>query len=844
MTIMESPDNESSDTSQASSFQAISSADKTVHEMHDMMSRPTLIDSGYLLATDSVALYSYNAATQGNMNPNNVPGLRKSFLFPRDIVQKNPVVASKIKQFSYFKADMKIDLKFNSPPEVLGACMLVYIPIVDELDLDYSNLTVQAFTSYPCKIVDFTTDTSASMTVPYINAYDYYNFSQGITSDSTGEPQVYNSPSNFGAVLLITLEPPSSATSGATVSYSAFASFENVELRLPVAEDTGNAPGPYICQSGNGYVQRIPAHDVMCASGSSKDINLSYSTIRPDTSKVMYDGDETSLSYILSRENIIGRIVYGESQSAELNSYLGKVRCFPKRLPMRSVTKQPMQMGTFDYVSNCFGRYTGTVKIGIRILKTKFHYGRIAVVFDPFDKLSEKSETQTLGSILSTNYNMVIDLQEEGGTDGGSNYYSIDVPYMNNVGYSAIGNQSQIPRIKKMFYKSTGNEDKIVAQQECYNPYLRFYAITRLCSLGAAANTIPMFVSISAGKDYELSIPTVNVYNSKAPKNTDNTFYCQSSLTLIPNDSGVEANASSCVGEKITNFSDIAKRFTSPTTYFNTKQSYMMYELGRTLDTVEILDKQTIPEGVVLSLHINTPDGFRMSNYEAVANLYRFSYGGRRYKFMGSESSIMMTRLIHDPIAYPAVVAGTINDNPRIPSELTADLTLGARYCAPCSTSAVGISGELIVESDINNIMEVERPFYSNRKLISTRSPSNVKVSTDDVLTQFMAIAKEGEGDPLVLQGNRLRMGPSKILNGKGILVSGPRVEQFDDNLSSSNSFIHQPAVLNFSEMEYAYSDTSTNIKTRPLVPGRVLEALGTGAGFCFLQAPPCVIFG
>merc|ERR1712096_596923 len=197
---------------------------------------------------------------------------------------------------------------------------------------------------------------------------------------------------------------------------------------------------------------------------------------------------------------------------------------------------------------------------------TKFHYGRIAVVFDPFDRLAEEgASSQILGSILSTNYSMVIDLNAEDGMEGSSNYYRIRVPYMNNVGYSAIASDvNKVGRTGILY--SPGNAGVDYRRREVYNPYLRFYALTDLGFLSAAADVVPILLSIRAGDDFELSIPSVKVANTEPSAAVSSKPYCQSGkLVLIPQQKDTsKINNDTCNGEKITDLCTLANRFTAP----------------------------------------------------------------------------------------------------------------------------------------------------------------------------------------------------------------------------------------------------------------------------------------
>lgn len=875
MSTVEDSNNESSNVISKSSFQSVADSDRTTHDLMDLMERPTLIRTGTIGSSSTVMVYKYDQSTQQFMTTSSLPGMIGTPMgFPSILLQKNPVVASKIKQFSFFKGDLKFQVKVNCPPNVSGALLAVYIPISDNQVFDLSNITVQAMTSYPSKILDYSTDTSLTMSVPYINQYDYYNFSQPLAVPGT-DPIC--APGNYGALVLFNLQKPLSGSTADKVSYTVFASFENVELKLPVEELAAQIPGPFLAESDT-IVQRIPARDIMSGSNMNCNIPLAYNMIEPDNSKVKFDENETSLQYILSRENIIGTITYGENRDAENNSYLGKVRCFPKRPEIACFGKMPIQMGTFDYTCNLFQRYTGTIKIGLRLIKTKFHYGRIAVIFDPFNRLSGKTEPVSIGALLSTNYSMLIDLNSNDGHEGSSNYYSIEVPYMNNAPFSMIGSQTTtsntIPSkfgVYQPNYEGKPDGSSLVQFQttgrECYNPYLRFYAVTELGYLSSAASEVPILVSISAGDDFELSIPSVQVSNSArgAPSLLSDIFYCESDLKIISTKSNCEDNLNICVGEKIENLNTIANRFTAPTIVYKKTPAYVTWQREDNIKDVTAVSTDLFPMGATLSLHTNTPNGFQLSNYEAVGNIFKYAYGGRRYKVMSTSKAHISAKLIHVP-HFRGNLSVDANAPMIVGSGVTFDALTGqgAYPVAPVSTESVQISGEMVVASDINNYIEVERPFYSNRKLISNKplinnivrepesSFNRYFISEDDVMINFVALPIDDESvqNPqrsytLPVTSDRIRLEGCYIAG-----VTGDELQMctsaLDEGVYDARGNILDFPGLSFKERNFVHNAgvNPCTIFFRASTLGNVLEALGTNAGFTFLQPPPCVIFG
>jgi hypothetical protein len=504
---------------------------------------------------------------------------------------------------------------------------------------------------------------------------------------------------------------------------------------------------------------------------------------------------------------------------------------------------------------------------------------------------------------------------------------------MNNVGFSANGIHSDDTYStsadgswndsKYQYYTTESYKQALVASRERYNPYLRFYAISKLGVMSTASNTVPILVSISAGDDYEVSIPTVQVSRTTPGINVEERLYCQSSwqederpvdeedglspqakaeiveeslslgkrlvtyllkrifpklvcqteLEFISAESTSQANLESCVGEKISDLRTIANRFTEPTVYNNRVIDYLMWEPNSDPNLQSMVVKsQTIPTGITLGLGINTPEGFPLSNYEAIALIYRFSYGGRRYKSMADEDSIMMCRLINNRSNYDTnnVSLSQAALSPNSGNVIQLARTRNAKLCSTAATTAVALNGTLILDSSINNIMEVERPFYSNRKLISTRYNGLVTRCTDDVLINFTCISKDKNwrtakysstnfNDMVnpIFESRFCTIGPSCIDpqdvntgNQNFEMIQAPSTKWLNGTTSLVQNALTQVNKLSTRDRTFAaetdvYNSTvPTRLQVRPFVQGPVLEALGTNAGFTFLQAPPCVLFG
>jgi hypothetical protein len=306
---------------------------------------------------------------------------------------------------------------------------------------------------------------------------------------------------------------------------------------------------------------------------------------------------------------------------------------------------------------------------------------------------------------------------------------------MNNVGFTSIGRDyglntkfcdtQEVATSGSGVTTTPANLTK--SPREIYNPHLRFYALTELGFLDVAANNVPMLISIRAGNDFQLSLPSVNVARARpaiAPE--DPNFYCQSgSIQLIPNSSNqTVVNEKTCNNETITDLLSLTKRFTPVRTGINTKQPLLVTYTTDGLRPGSFASITNSSEashyaGSVVGL-VNGPEStgsFKMSNIQAIQSLFKFTYGGRKYKCMASEvGSTMMARLIHRGAVRNEAFTYASNSVPR---PFDAD-----------PLTSFPLTGTMIVNTGINNFIEVERNFSSNRKLVSENS--------DDVLLHIV----------------------------------------------------------------------------------------------------------
>jgi len=282
----------------------------------------------------------------------------------------------------------------------------------------------------------------------------------------------------------------------------------------------------------------------------------------------------------------------------------------------------------------------------------------------------------------------------------------------------------------------------------------------------------------------------------------------------------------------------LTKRFTTVRTAVMKQQPVALYKCADSGELTMSAKGQNYP-GTVLGL-VNKPDktgAFKMSNVQAVQALFEFTYGGRRYKCMADESgSTIMARLIH-------------RGAPSVSSEAGPYASRPVAYDADPLTS-FPLSGTMVVNTGINNFIEIERNFSSNRKLINSGS--------DEVITQIVSYSPTSSESILDAEGlpefHIARVGPI-ILKRQGD-NDGSEIRKLGAvDMSAGGDGIRNSlevatptvsAYNNFSNValeEGNYYLATGQLRVASVNNSAVLEAMPENAGFTFLKNPPCVQF-
>lgn len=144
----------------------------------------------------------------------------ETFNFPASLISSSPMYKQKMAGFLSFRATLVIKLQVNASATHAGRLLLSYLPL-GNLDGMYPDMRFRNF---------------ASMTsLPHVE-YDLFNHSEAILEvpyiSSMNSMEINNSP-KMGQCRLVVMHPLLTGTSSATINYTVWASFKDVELLTP-----------------------------------------------------------------------------------------------------------------------------------------------------------------------------------------------------------------------------------------------------------------------------------------------------------------------------------------------------------------------------------------------------------------------------------------------------------------------------------------------------------------------------------------------------------------------------------------------------------------------------------
>jgi hypothetical protein len=233
--------------------------------------------------------------------------------------------------------------------------------------------------------------------------------------------------------------------------------------------------------------------------------------------------DEMSLSHIAQRESLYAIFNW---QMADVHEQCLFATMVTPRLEAEQGFAGPPAHGcnhptAVSFVAKPFKYWSGSLKFRFSFICSRFHRGRVRIVYDPYE-----AGIATSADNYNVAFSKVIDLA--GGRD-----VTIEIPWMQATPYALTGlSAAQAgastfrPQWNNNVRPDAGWVTAVNALREYGNGFLAVYVLNELCDAGSNSD-VYCAVSVSAGKDFEVGNPT------NANFLDDLAFVPQSSVTEI-----------------------------------------------------------------------------------------------------------------------------------------------------------------------------------------------------------------------------------------------------------------------------------------------------------------------
>lgn len=439
----------------------------------NFLKRPALLWQSRITA-DSASLNPINTMTGNTITQ--VP--LKTFYFPTDLMKVGNKM-DKIRNFEWFKTDVKLRILINANPFIAGRLWITYSPQTISQVSQTPTIKRHArivnkgrvgITSYPGVELDLQTTTAAEIVIPWIDEGD------AAVADVKEQTR-------FRCDIWL-LTPLLVADNSLSIPIQVYGSFDNIQLKFPTPiaraatrQAKGEAKGP-ITEVSAGVsslakrMQNLPvvgtiaskagwAADLIGGAASflgwSKPIEGSHAEAfvhipgrgmsnfkAKDSATVLgmandneiaekhqnfvSDVDEMQVSHICSRPGLIDVIDW--PTTAAYNELLGKYSAWRNpedpntyRYTEGSSSKNCVDPTLAEYTMLAFHMYRADWTFRLSLVKTAFHVGRFEVFFIPNSNSSQFLPNE-ISALDTTNcYRQVFDITEQ-------NEMSFEIPYM------------------------------------------------------------------------------------------------------------------------------------------------------------------------------------------------------------------------------------------------------------------------------------------------------------------------------------------------------------------------------------------------------------------------------
>nr|QJI52029.1 MAG: hypothetical protein 2 [Dicistroviridae sp.] len=509
--------------------------DGVTHTISSFLQRPVCLTTGKWTTSEPMGKLLYSTK------------------LPRAVMQ-NKMYITKLNNLLGLRADFKIRVQVNSQPFQAGRLLLSWIPFLSDAKnngLQHRNVYYNAkdeknlpcLTGSPRTEIDLSTTTEATLDIPYISPFSYYNIVSG--------------KSNIGKFQLVVYSPLKDVVASGELDYTVWLSMHNVKAEFPTGMPSATIST--IAQVGNeaasmeqtGLVEST-ANKFSRALNVFNDIPLLSSYIKPavwtsdrvaDIAKIFGWSKPHSLSdislvaqntarYMTNYDGIDMSTNMAFSSSNEIETTPGLFRTDADEMSISHIVRTPGYFAKFDwaktdapnkslfshyinpafyslqldnaeivapthlsYMSQHFLLWRGGINFTFKFVKTKFHSGRVRIAFIP--ACMDKTKVSDVN--LDANYSTVVDLRSQ-------TEIVFNVPFVSVVPWLQCHNLSQTG---PLLTTTTG--------------VINVSVLNELVPVNTVSDTIQVLVEVAGAEDFEFAIPVEATIAPYVPKTTTTT---------------------------------------------------------------------------------------------------------------------------------------------------------------------------------------------------------------------------------------------------------------------------------------------------------------------------------
>nr|UGV21562.1 MAG: hypothetical protein 2 [Giant panda Dicistroviridae] len=446
---------------------------------------------------------------------------------------KNAMYTRKLDYLLGLRCDFHIRVQVNAQPFHAGRLMLSWVPFLSESAKGLQNRNIfytaknennlTPLSGCPRTEIDLSSTTEASITVPYISPFSFYHLPEG--------------KGNFGRFQLVVYSPLVDLVASGEVDYTVWINMSNIKAEFPtglpmsvaqIGNESASIQSSGVIESTANKISSavrlfrdvplvsnytVPVAwasdrvaDIAKIFGWSKPLSTSnIQLVQQNTSRYMsnYDGidmsanmgfsasneieqtagfyktnvDEMSIAHIVRTPNYYAKFDWAKKNTPGTELYSCFITPAQFSQKINDLTIAPTQ---FSYVARSFLLWRGGLNFTFKFVKTKFHSGRIRILFVPglFDGTKKVSDIN-----IDANYSTVVDLRSD--TD-----VTFNVPFVSTVPWLQV---NDIAKSGPNIATTTGRLFVVV--------------LNELVSTSTVSDTVQVLVEVAGAEDVEFAIP-------------------------------------------------------------------------------------------------------------------------------------------------------------------------------------------------------------------------------------------------------------------------------------------------------------------------------------------------